>query len=58
MHDPVFSRATKKKSPGGLLLEPVGVPDLVGDKAAARGRELGANIEEAQCPGLTKQLQA
>ena len=53
-----FICATKKQKqqPGGLLLEPVGVPDLVGDKAAARRQDLGGNIGEAQCPGLLKKL--
>ena len=46
----------QKQQPGGLLLEPVGVPDLVGDKAAACRSDLGGNIEEAQCPGLLKKL--
>ena len=58
MHEPFICATKKQQQPGGLLLEPVGVPDVVGDKAAARGRELSGKIKEAQFPGLPKKLKA
>ena len=51
-----FICAKKKQQPGGLLLEPVGVLDLVAGEAAARRQDLGGNLGEAWCPGLLQKL--